>query len=97
MTAYQALRLKLVCRPVLTAVIVVVLGAATRATALLPPGAAAARTTGTTTSDSALFAPRSSPIWREAGRRRKPCRRSRGSAERLGWSILPERICEKNF
>lgn len=68
MNLYIAARQAQVCRPVLTAVDVVVLGSAARTTALLPPGAAS-RAAGTTTAASALFAPRSSPIWR--GSRKK--------------------------
>ena len=106
----------------LTAVLAVVLGSAALAARRLPTVTTTTRTSAATSMASALFAPRSSPIWRGgAGRRRKPyvwsrhavlkaltqpflrfvvnlkCKWSRGSAKRLGCSILPERICEKNF
>lgn len=92
---YQAICLLLVRLPVLAAYYAVAVGIATATTAGLLIGTTTTRTTVAPFSASALFAPRSSPIW--AGRRLKPCKRSSGSAERPGCSILPERICGMNF
>ena len=63
MIAYQAtsqLRARL---RALTAVSAVVLGATTLAARRLPTGAATTRATASAAMDSALFAPRSNPIW----------------------------------
>ena len=63
MIAYQATRQVQARLRALTAVLAVVLGAAALATRGLPTGAATTRTTATAALASALFAPRSNPIW----------------------------------
>lgn len=63
MVAYQAARQVQARRRVLTAVNAVVLGSTTPATRRLPTGTTTTRATATTTMASALFAPRSNPIW----------------------------------
>ena len=66
---YQAVRLLRARRLGLTACFAVAAGTATTLTARLLAVATAARPSGTTATASALFAPRSSPIWR--GSRKK--------------------------
>ena len=64
MVAYQAERQTRARRRAFNAVDAVVLGASTKLAARrLPAGTTTARTTATTTLASALFAPRSNPIW----------------------------------
>ena len=63
MVAYQATRQLQARLRGLTVVSAVVLGTTTLATRGLPTGATTTRATATTTVASALFAPRSNPIW----------------------------------
>lgn len=87
MVTYQAARQLQARRRALTAVSAVVLGAATPATRRFSTGAATTRATATTTMASALFAPRSNPIWVQ----KEGAGLASGAAvagEALGWSIL---------